>query len=118
MLNPVRVDDSSERDKSWNPGDYVPGQIIRFPTLSQTDVLARGSWASGKWILEVRRRLTTYDKRLDPTVEKSRPDLWVPWTDDLQLVPGRRYMMRITVYDASDTKGSRSTMLPLHLVPR
>jgi hypothetical protein len=113
QLNPVRVDDSSIRDKTWNPGDYVPGQILRFPTLSQSDVLARGGWGSGKWNLEIRRPLTTFDKRGGPD-----PPNWVPWPDDLPLVPGRRYVMRVTVYDASVTKGSRSTMLPLHLVPR
>jgi hypothetical protein len=117
-LNPIRVDDSGARDKSWNPGDYVPSVILRFPTLSQTDVLARGAWTSGKWNLEIRRNLTTYDKRGDPSVPPSNPALWVPWPDDVQLVPGRRYMMRVTVYDASDTRGSRSAMLPLYLKPR
>ncbi|HYQ88851.1 MAG TPA: ethylbenzene dehydrogenase-related protein [Candidatus Binatia bacterium] len=117
-LNPVRVDDSSVRDKSWNPGDYVPGVLLRFPTLSQTDVLARGAWGSGKWNLEIRRNLTTYDKRLDTTPDKTDPSRWIPWDDDLQLQPGRRYMMRVTVYDASSTRGSRSAMLPLYLKPR
>jgi hypothetical protein len=116
--NPVRVDDSSVRDKTWNPGDYVPSSILRFPTLSQFDVFARGDWSSGKWSLEIRRALTTYDKRADPDVPPNNPQLWVPWPDDVPLVPGRRYMMRVTVYDASVTKGSRSTMLPLYLRPR
>ena len=116
--NPVRVDDSGARDKTWNPGDYVPSQVVRFPTLSQMDVLARGTWFAGKWLLEVRRNLTTYDKRADPSPDKSQPGTWVRWTDDLKLLPGSSYMMRITVYDASVTKGSRSTMLPLRLVPR
>jgi hypothetical protein len=115
-LNPIRVDDSGARDKSWNPGDYVPGYWLIFPTLSQFDVLARGSWSSGKWNLEIRRALTTYDKRAD--TEGNRPELWVPWPDDLQLVPGRRYMMRITIYDKSSTRGSRSVLLPLYLRPR
>jgi hypothetical protein len=118
LNNPVRVDDTSQHDKTWNPGDYVPSHIVRFPTLSQVDVLARGTWASGKWNLEIRRNLTTYDKRLDPSIDKSHPELWVPWFDDLQLVPGRRYMMRVTLYDASSTRGSRSALIPLYLKPR
>lgn len=99
-LNPIRVDDSSLRDKTWNPGDYVPSYWLIPPTGSQMDVLARGGWAAGKWNLEIRRRLDT------------------GWSDDVQLVPGRRYAMRITVRDASSTRGSRSVLLPLHLRPR
>lgn len=118
LLNPVRVDDTSARDKSWNPGDYVPSVFLTFPTLSQFDVLARGAWGSGKWNLEIRRNLTTYDKRADTTVPPNDPSKWVPWPDDVQLVPGRRYMMRVTVYNASDTRGSQSAMLPLYLKPR
>ncbi|HEY3157002.1 MAG TPA: ethylbenzene dehydrogenase-related protein [Candidatus Eisenbacteria bacterium] len=96
-LNPVRIDDSGTRDKTWNPGDYVPSYELIFPTLSQFDVLARGGWDAGKWNLEIRRRLST------------------PWPDDVELVPGRTYMMRVTVYDASSTRGSRSALLPLKL---
>jgi len=96
-LNPIRIDDSGVRDKTWNPGDYVPSYELILPTLSQFDVLARGAWASGKWNLEMRRRLST------------------PWPDDVELAPGRRYMMRITIYDASSTLGSRSGFLPLYL---
>ena len=94
------IDDSALRDKSWNQGDYVPGHIVRFPTLSQADVLARGSWSAGKWNLEIRRSLTT------------------SWPDDIQIVPGRRYMMRVTLYNASSTRGSRSVLLPLYLKSR
>jgi hypothetical protein len=96
-LNPVRIDDSGVRDKTWNPGDYVPSYMLIFPTLSQFDVLARGGWDAGKWNLEIRRKLAT------------------PWPDDVELVPGRTYMMRVTVYDASSTRGSRSALLPLKL---
>lgn len=115
LQNPIRVDDSSVHDKSWNPGDYVPSLIVRFPTLSQLSVLARASWASGKWNLEVRRDLVSYDKRLDPG---GHPELWIPWSDDLPLTPGRHYSMRITIYDASSTRSSRSPLIPLYLRPR
>lgn len=116
LLNPVRVDDSGQRDKSWNPGDYVPSQILRMPTLSQRDVLARATWASGKWNLEVRRELVAYDRRAD--INHNDPSSWIPWADDVPLVPGRRYMMRVTTYDASNTLASRSPLIPLYLRPR
>jgi hypothetical protein len=117
-LNPVRVDDGSVRDKTWNPGDYVPGYRLRFPTLSQFDVLARGNWASNKWNLEIRRALTTYDKRGPDGRLTDDTRLWHQWPDDIQLVPGRRYMMRVTIYDASSTRGSRSALMPIYLKPR
>jgi hypothetical protein len=112
-LNPIRVDDSGVRDKTWNPGDYVPSYRDTFPSQSQLSVLARGTWGSGKWNLELRRDLTSYDKR-----GSLNPSDWVPWSDDIPLTPGRRYMMRITVYDASSTRGSRSQLIPLYLKPR
>ncbi len=116
LTNPIRVDDSGVRDKSWNPGDYVPSVVLHFPTLSQFDVLARGTWTSGKWNLEVRRELITYDRRAD--INHNDPSTWIPWADDVPLVPGRRYMMRVTTYDASNTRASRSPLIPLYLRPR
>ncbi len=113
-LNPIRVDDSSVRDKTWNPGDYVPGYYLIFPTESQFDVLARGSWNSGKWNLEIRRNLATYIAPADTLF----PSRWTVWPDDILFVPGRHYMMRVTVYDASKTRASQSAMLPLYLKPR
>jgi hypothetical protein len=114
ILNPVRVDDSGVRDKTWNPGDYVPSHVLRFPTDSQLDVLARATWDSGKWGLEIRRELETFYRPPNSTQISE----WIPWSDDLKLEPGRRYMMRITVYDASSTRGSRSALIPLYLKPR
>src|SRR6266850_2090045 len=105
-LNPIRIDDSSVRDKTWNPGDYVPSWKLIFPTESQLDVLARGNWLAGKWNLEVRRNLTTVD-----SLTIGLP----PRPDDVQLVAGRHYKVRVTVYDASSTKGSQSILLPFYL---
>jgi hypothetical protein len=117
-LNPVRIDDTSTRDKTWNPGDYVPGYRLLFPTLSQFDVLARGVWVASKWNLEIRRDLTTYDKRRPDGTTSDNPVDWHPWPDDVPLAEGRHYMMRVTVYDASSTRGSRSALLPIYLKPR
>lgn len=110
--NPIRVDDPSQRDKSWNPGDYVPGWVIGLPiadtlhvNVSSADVLARGSWLAGKWSLEMRRKLNT------------------GFPDDIALVPPaagegpRTYGIRITIRDGTTHKSSRSAIIPLVLLP-
>jgi len=114
-LNPVRIDDSSVRDKTWNPGDTTPSFRIGFPDsaaeYSQADVLARSSYEAGKWALELRRLL-----------EPRRPDLngvrSPPRGDDVILLPGHTYGLRITVYNATKTRGSASAILPLYIRPR
>ena len=114
-LNPVRIDDSSVRDKTWNPGDMTPSYIHGFPDsadlFSQADVLARSSYEGGKWSLELRRLL-----------EPRRPDVSgvrsPPRPDDVVLVPGRSYGIRITVFNATKTRGSASEILPLYVRPK
>jgi hypothetical protein len=105
--NPIRLDDAAQRDKTWNPGDYVPGWIIGFPVpdssralnVSSADVIGRGAWIEGKWSIEVRRRLNT------------------GWSDDIVLVPGRTYGIRLTIRDGQSRRESRSAILPLALQP-
>ncbi len=109
-LNPIRLDDASVRDKSWNPGDYVPSFRAAFPTLSQRDVIARGSWLTGKWGVEIRRDLIARPPAPSDT-------LTTPWPDDVQLVPGRRYMLRVTIFDGATKSSSRSALIPLYLRP-
>lgn len=112
LSNPVRLDDASQRDKSWNPGDYVPGWVMGLPiadtlhvNVSSADVLARGSWLAGKWSLEIRRKLDT------------------GFPDDLELVPPPTggapvtYGIRITIRDGSTHRSSRSAIIPLVLLP-
>ncbi len=72
-------------------------------------MLARGNWLAGKWNLEIRRNLTTVD-----SLSAGLP----PRLDDVQLVAGRHYKVRVTVYDASSTKGSQSILLPFYLKPQ
>lgn len=111
-LNPLRVDDSSVRDKTWNPGDYIPSVAIRLPTESQSDVVARGTWLEGKWSLELRRELTTvppYDPQDPPPP---------PRPDDIHFQEGRRYMVRFTIYNATKARASQTELLPLYLRPR
>ena len=114
-LSPIRVDDSSVRDKTWNPGDTTPSFLHGFPDsaeqFSQTDVLARSSYEMGKWSLELRRLL-----------EPRRPDVngvrSPPRPDDVVLVPGRTYGLKITVFNATKTLSSASSIIPLYIKPR
>lgn len=114
-LSPVRVDDSSVRDKTWNPGDIIPSYRIGFPDsanqYSQADVLARSAYEDGKWALELRRLLESRKPDLNGVRSQPRPD-------DVVLVPGRTYGLRVTVYNASKTRGSASAILPLYIRPR
>ena len=114
-LNPVRVDDSSLRDKTWNPEDITPSYRIGFPDsaneYSQADVLARSSYDTGKWALELRRLLEPRKPDLNGVRSQPRPD-------DVVLVPGHTYGLRVTVYDASKTRGSASAIIPLYIRPR
>ena len=112
--NPIREDDAGIRDKTWNPGDYVPSFRLKFPTESQLDVLGKGQWLAGKWALEIRRELTTLYQ--PPDVNGVRPPP-IPRLDDVQLVPGRRYMMRISTYDGTTKTTSRSQLFPIYLKP-
>jgi hypothetical protein len=112
ILNPIRNDDASQRDKSWNPGDYVPSYRLRVADGSQSDVLGKASWLSGKWALEVRRDLIPRPPDLD---NDGVPD--PPRPEDVQLEPGRRYVMRITIMDGQTKSVSRSGLVPIHLKP-
>ena len=125
LENPVRLDDPTERDKSWNPGDYVPGWIVGLPYpevprddiqnmienqgYSSADVIARGAWQEGKWALEIRRNLNT-----------GHP------ADDLAITPpdprnpnaaATVYGIRITIRDGQTRTSSRSAIVPLILRP-
>jgi len=40
-------------------GDLLPRNILRTPDGSGADVLANGSWARGRWVVELRRKLVT-----------------------------------------------------------
>ena len=108
--NPIREDDASERDKTWNPGDYVPSFSTSMPTESQRDVIGKGQWLMGKWALEIRRDLVTRPPWNVPPPPPPRPD-------DVQLEPGRRYMMRISIYDGTTKATSRSQLFPIYLRP-
>jgi len=110
-INPVRSDDASQREKTWNPGDYVISYISGMPSGSQADVVSRGAWDRGKWSLELRRLLMSRD----PDVGTARG---APHLDDIELHTGRTYGIRVRVYNASKTRSSVSPILPLYIKPR
>ena len=105
--NPIRLDDAAQREKTWVPGDYVPGWIIGFPVpdssrslnVSSADVIGRGAWLEGKWSLEIRRKLDT------------------GFLDDLRMDAGKTYGIRLTIRDGQTRRESRSAILPLVLRP-
>ena len=107
----IRIDDPSARDKTWNPGDYMLSYRLSFPTESQLDVIARGSYDMGKWALEVRRDLVPRFPDVGGIPGPPRPD-------DVGLTPGRNYVFRITIVDGSTGSTSVSDLIPLYLRPR
>jgi hypothetical protein len=110
-LNPVRLDDASLRDKTWNPGDYVPSHILGIPTGSQTDALARGTWENGKWSLEMRRLLEARPVLVGQGRQPPRPD-------DVILHTGRTYGIRFRIFRGSSDLSSATPILPLYIKPR
>ena len=115
-LNPLRVDDASIRDKTWNgeggfENDYLPSVQIQLPDSSQSDVVARGGWLDGKWSLELRRELVPRPPDVLGQPQQPRPD-------DIPLEEGHHYLVRFTIYNASSSQYSQTEFLPLYLRPR
>ncbi len=110
-INPIRVDDASQQDKTFNPGDYVPSYRSTLPTESQADVVARGIWLMGKWGLEIRRDLIA--RFPSPGNDIPGP----PRPDDIQLAPGGHYAIRITIVDGTTKARSVSDLIPIYLRP-
>jgi hypothetical protein len=110
-LNPIRIDDGAIRDKTWSPGDYLPSVTIQLTDSSQSDVVAKGGWLAGKWSLEMRRDLIARPPDVAGVPQAPRPD-------DVQLVEGRRYVVRFTIYNATRDRYSQTEFLPLYLAPR
>ena len=111
IINPIRLDDAGQPDKSFNPGDYVPSYRLVLPTESQDDVVARGSWLMGKWGLELRRDLVSRF----PSPGNNLPG--APRPDDVQLVPGQHYAVRFTIVDGTSKARTVSDIIPIYLRP-
>jgi len=110
-LNPIRIEDASQRQKTWEPGDYVPSVTIGLPDSSQRDVVSRGGWDNGKWALEIRRFLVART-----TDVRGRPE-GLPRADDVHLYSGRTYGLRVRIYNSSKTRSSVSPIVPLYIRP-
>ena len=65
----------------FKEGDILPHPVLQEPTESIADVLAHGVWKSGKWTVELRRKLNT-----------NQPD-------DKALAPGRVYDIGFSVFE-------------------
>ncbi|HEX5030926.1 MAG TPA: hypothetical protein VFX78_05660 [Candidatus Eisenbacteria bacterium] len=113
-FNPIRLDNPTQVDKTWNPGDYQPSFRLILPTQSQVDVVARGAWAMGKWGLELRRDLITH---FPPVIINGVENPGPPRPDDIQLVPGGHYAVRFTIVDGTTKARSVSDLIPIYLRP-
>ncbi|MFQ6617257.1 MAG: ethylbenzene dehydrogenase-related protein [Fidelibacterota bacterium] len=53
--------DAADMDSTlaWGPGSTVAGEIIKLPTGSRADVLAKGKYSDGTWTLEIKRLRNT-----------------------------------------------------------
>ena len=65
-------------------GQSVPSFVVNLPTHSQADVQAKGIWESGRWQLELRRKLDTGH------------------SDDLAFTPSQIYPVAIAIFDHSE----------------
>jgi hypothetical protein len=113
-LNPIRLEDASARQKTWNPEDYVQSYVSQMPGSSQADVVTRGGWDMGKWAVEMRRRMETREPDSTGAVSPQSP----PHLDDVWLHTGRTYGFRLRIYNASKTEYSESPLIPLYIKPR
>src|SRR3990170_4456940 len=62
-------------------GDLLPQNVLRTPDGSGADILANGSWARGRWVVELRRKLITGNP------------------DDKPFVAGRVYRFGLAVFN-------------------
>ncbi len=62
-------------------GDQVPQYVPGKPTASAADVRAKGTWADGRWTLELGRKLNTSH------------------ADDTAFAPSRTYKMALSAFD-------------------
>jgi hypothetical protein len=113
-LNPIRLEDASARQKTWNRDDYVQSYLSQMPSSSQADVVTRGGWEMGKWAVEMRRRMETREPDSTGAVSSQSP----PHLDDVWLHTGHTYGFRLRIYNHSKAEYSESPMIPLYIKPR
>jgi len=76
-VNAVAIDPAAR----FAPGDLLPRNVLRTPDGSGADLLANGSWARGRWVVELRRKLVTGNP------------------DDKPFVAGRVYRVGFAVFN-------------------
>lgn len=83
---------------SLNPDgfDYVPAFLVKWPTLSRADIVAKGAWAAGRWTVEIKRAMRT-----------GSPE------EDTFFYPDRQYNFAIAVMNGSKVIHSGSVPLVL-----
>lgn len=66
---------------AFQTGDLLPQHALRTPEGSRADIMANGSWARGRWTVELRRKLRTGNP------------------DDKPFIPGRTYRFGLAIFD-------------------
>jgi hypothetical protein len=77
-------------------GDILPRYTFKQPTGSRSDIQAKGVWQNGKWTIELGRKLVTSNQ------------------DDIQFVPGRKYLFGISRYEIADRGPNAKLSEPLY----
>ncbi|UCF79123.1 MAG: hypothetical protein JSW03_02385 [Candidatus Eiseniibacteriota bacterium] len=78
--------------------DYVPSYVVKFPTGSRGDVKAKGEWDEGRWTVELRRAMRTWQE-----------------AEDVAFYPGRTYNFAVAVWNGSGIVHSGSAPLVLRI---
>ncbi|MBI4839644.1 MAG: hypothetical protein HY803_00920, partial [candidate division NC10 bacterium] len=82
----------------FKEGDLLPHPVLQEPTESVSDVMASGTWAAGRWTVDLRRKLNT-----------GKPD-------DKMLAPGKVYDIGFSVFeDRVSNRRHHVTLPPLTL---
>ena len=77
-------------------GEVLPRYILTEPSGSRGDVRAKGRWQNGRWTIEFSRKLTTSHG------------------DDVQFVPGEKYLFGVSRYEIAGRKRNSKLSQPLY----
>lgn len=77
-------------------GEILPRYIPQQPTMSRSDVKAKGIWENGKWTIEFRRDLNTDHH------------------DDVQFTTGRKFLFAVSRYEIAGRKANNELSAPLY----
>ncbi|MBI1854077.1 MAG: hypothetical protein HYR85_27380, partial [Planctomycetes bacterium] len=97
------VDTSGTLDaRTYAINDSIPGQVLRFPTGSRSDVRAIGDFADGVWTVTFERALATSDPA------------------DVAFAPGGTYYFQVATFDdengAAEGRGMTATSLDVYSI--